>query len=235
MIQNNQSFQKFLRPKGHNISNEKLNIIPDEILKKYSNSPYLSFARTLFKEIPLEDQFIIKCDKERPEYKVRELNPQSANYTTKNGKRDGLDLWTPREYGFGDSAYLFDYLEEFLRDKIVSEFYSIYNAALGAIPLSNCTEMYNPENLEGVTYCQLDKVIRDWRWKTKDTPKDLFQQFDFNFNGVLDAREFILLTIEANKYAFQEQIFTCDHCFELSTKHIKKLYDGIDKYNCPNL
>ncbi len=235
--------KKPLKAQGEDDVKKPLKAPEEDDVKKPINKPkynapvdenepnlYESISNNLFKEIPEDEKYIIKCVVDEEEHVEDELNLQMGQVLYKNHKRDIKDYWTPKDFGMGESSYFFDLLEDTLKDTILGEFKQIYELAMRTTPFSNCTDsnFKIAEGAVGVTYCQVERIASEWIWDTKETPYDLFHQFDLDFNGVLSPREFILFAIETNKNTFEETHHRCQHCLIESQKLIKQVFEEID-------
>ncbi|MCQ2821739.1 MAG: hypothetical protein MJ252_31155 [archaeon] len=216
------------KKKGLSMQGSKKAFLPG-----YTNSPFYSLSKTFFKPIPVEDLFSIKCDVDtvKADQKALKLSKTSEG-TSKNAKVEGLDVYTNKEYGFGDSAYFFDYLDNTLRDAVLDDFQEMFNEALKIVPWDNCTEIRNSQKtVKGITYCQLERIFVEWRWMTSENAKNTFLQFNFDGDEVLNPREFIIMSIELNQRVFQENEVSCDHCLFDSAMIIREVFNGIDYCN----
>lgn len=157
-----------------------------------------------------------------------------------------------QEYSKGDSAFLFDHLDDVLQSIIANKYKKIYDAALEAqtklfssssppedpysykyllnIFLPNKYDASFPENKNRlaevwphfirenwdnyITFPTFSEVCRDWSWViNKEGIKD-FNKFDFNGDGRLDRKEFILYSIIMNKSLFGTKTAKQDYFYD---------------------
>lgn len=182
------------------------------------------------------------------------------------------------QHGFGDSAYLFDWLDGFLQEDVTNKFKEIIKKArelssdpqypdiysalnqldafksLGANQnFVKPNEIDTPEAKEriiealskinrnvkpnvfktGITISQLSLLLPSWKWVYNSSlikwQKILFDQYDFDGDGRLNASEFILLSIVYNYYTKKlgtpvgENVY-----FELTREKIDGLFNFAD-------
>lgn len=176
------------------------------------------------------------------------------------------DIYGKKKIGFGNSAYLFDYLDATLREPILKEFSEMWKAAVGIIPkdekyedsyalatilLGKPRKMFeikgneNKEMLERMSRVlpdfnqaiwmksldsfKINALIKEWVWHvptgTDDPAKYLINKFDFNADGRLNIKEFLIASIVNNK-----NIMGSDNCKFCFSDIIKNLIDPIFRY-----
>jgi hypothetical protein len=138
------------------------------------------------------------------------------------------------KYGLGDSAFLFDYLDAVLQSPVSKKFEETYQYATKI--KGNMKDPYTLDNIkryygrdfeavfpnfkssewEGfISLPQVVEIIRTWKWyslSSRNFIKESFDDFDFNGDGRLDKREFILFSIIHNKNL--ENTKECSNCYD---------------------
>ena len=80
-----------------------------------------------------------------------------------------------------------------------------------------------------VTVAQVNKILTEWKWyadrRLADPAKSLVDKFDFNGDGRLSPKEFIIMMIRNNKHIVAE-----NHCLNCLAEIIKNTIDPIFLY-----
>jgi hypothetical protein len=141
------------------------------------------------------------------------------------------------KFGIDDSAYLYDFLDPLIQFEISWEFFSIYNKTLN-LPYIPEEDPYSYEKLEinelydtlhkiktngkekwenYVTVPQIKIAIDKWRWiintKRLNKAKYFVDKYDFNGDGRLNLREFLLGMIIENRNNL-DGYYSCKNCME---------------------
>jgi len=168
------------------------------------------------------------------------------------------DNYTKMLYGWGQSAYFFDYLDPVLQSDIVKEFRRIWDEAIAIAVPDGKKDPYTLQNMlnqEGseedllakikklnpnfdpkvwknsVSVGQLNYIIDNWKWngdKNAANPaKAWIDKFDFNGDGRLSPKEFILSIFHGNKLILGTE--DCQNClYELIRNKLFPIYQYID-------
>ena len=157
--------------------------------------------------------------------------------------------------GLGLSSYFFDFIDPLLQKKISTEFRTIWNLAMN-ISLPSDKEYQEPYRLDvffgensnkrnftfnqsiwenSLTAKHIYSIFKTWNWSVKKHPfyydpiKYIVNKYDFNGDGRINEREFILMMIYQNKYSIDYPTEKrCIHCMEsISKELIEKIYSHI--------
>jgi hypothetical protein len=179
------------------------------------------------------------------------------------------NFYERRMIGWGPSAYLFDFLDGVLQEKITKEFDKIFTEAKAGNPSGADIDPYSLHKLLGmspgtdqavliekvkkltensggksafrqdiwensITVPQINLYMKNNKWfndkNASDPGKALVDKFDFNGDGRLSRKEFIIAMIRVNKSLAGNG--DCDNCM---ADVIKELIDPIFMYlDCSN-
>jgi len=195
--------------------------------------------------------------------RISNLRRDAVEERQERGKSQGTHArrkfdWV-KQWGYGASAYLFDFLDPIIRDQAANDMFSM-NAALKAFPnfdtayadpfdfkkmitqdtgnvsrrmlrkLKRFTKNYNPQIYDiSANAVQVKKALLSWKWRA-DSQGNFAEKFvsnyDMNFDGRLDAREFILGSIIHNKGLIGTQL--CQHCYSTSSNTFDAIFLYLD-------
>ena len=181
------------------------------------------------------------------------LSPTEETEETKTNLIGGLqfanekakDKWTPKLYGQGPSAYLFDFLDELLGKPIILKYQEIYNNAIKVpekqgVHYSQNTEQFKQKigndqaKIEifeqSISEGIIANILTEWKWNTRDmTSKDIIEKYDFDSDGRLNKREFLLAMIDLNYRKNNMNGGDCINCAkEIVNLYLDKIYDQFD-------
>lgn len=230
---NLKDFEIDSKEENNNDISEDLNLPVEQFFK---NSRYLKIYQNLLYEIPESEKYIIegKCEKEEKKEQKQENKYNKFEHKSINQITSSEDPWTLKEVGFGESSYFFDFLESSLLNDILDDFKTTFLNAMKVVPVRHCKPIEQYQNLtdnRGITYCQLYTILKQFKWESKFDADELFDKFDYDKDGVLNVREYILMAIETTKHLFGRNRLTCSNCFNKSIKKIKELFKYFDTCN----
>lgn len=212
------------------ISNEEIEID----YYKIANELFISKKSSNLKDnFPFESQ-LIQCDDDIREKPI-ESSPSSTPSITSYTPYHSNDPYTQEQYGYGQSAYFFDYIDPVLQEEITEAFTTIFNKAINI----NATDMEPPRVFQdpheeaiykhSITKAQLKKLIHNWRWETSKSPSEIIKTYDFNNDGRLNPREFIIAMLNINKDAMLSNNTLCSNCMKrIVKKYLSPLYRQCD-------
>ena len=217
-------------------------------LSSLSNSSQNKTMNPLFNSSNESSYFSYNQGDEEDELDSKQLVIDSVPYPKEN-PFEQLNI------GLGLSSYFFDFIDPLLQKKISTEFRSIWNLAKN-ISLPSDKEYQEPYRLDvffgensnkrnftfnqtiwenSLTAKHIYSIFKQWNWSVKKHPfyydpiKCIVNKYDFNGDGRINEREFILMMIYQNKYSIDYPTEKrCTHCMEnISKDIIEKLYTHI--------
>ena len=203
---------------------------------EHAEIDYYNISQDLFereKSGNLRDTELINCDDEiktSPNENFYSSTSSSISYTPYKS----IDPYTNEQYGYGQSAYFFDYIDSVLQEPITKTFTEIYSNALNI----KATEMESPRVFQdpyeesiyrnSITKAQLSKLIKKWNWSTSKSPSDIIKTYDYNNDGRLNPREFIIAMLTINENAMLSNS-SCTNCMEeIVNSYLSPLYHQCD-------
>ena len=247
------------------IRNIKSNSNQDDILKIFSEL-FTDPVGSKCKDIPVNPM----------------INPAANNNivtddngVTWNGPRKKINI-LDKQQGQGDSAYLFDYIDELFQADVTKEFKRIYDEVKALkpdekeftepYPLSKLVGLYSQNTktepasdpndpalisklksilgqnqnsfdekayIAGITVGNIYKACKDFQWNYNpqevNFAKRIVDTYDFDGDGRLNPREFIIMTIDNNRNILGT---TCKNCYnDLISKKIDPIFRYIDCNN----
>lgn len=151
------------------------------------------------------------------------------------------------KFGFGPSAYFFDYLDGAIRDVILQDFQEIWNSAksIVLVPESEYKDKYSIETIPNakdkaeynkdiygisLSTSQIYSAAKQWNWNLKsltsysDAPVGVVGIYDYDGDGRLNPKEFLEMVIDLG---YNDS--GCTHCLsEIRNVILKKMFDEAD-------
>lgn len=202
---------------------------------EHAEIDYYNITQDLFekeKALNLRDSQLINCDddiKTSPNENFYSSTSSPISYTPYKSN----DPYTKEQYGYGQSSYFFDYIDSVLQKPITITFTDIYNNALNI----KATDMESPRAFQdpyeekiyrnSITKAQLSSLLKKWNWGTSKSPSDIIKTYDYNNDGRLNPREFIIAMITINEDAMLSR--SCSNCMEtIVNQYLSPLYNQCD-------
>lgn len=222
---------------------------------KSTTKNYQQIADSLFsskvdenteKDVLMEPDEVVCGEKISPAEEEAEeedkVNSTGGQQPTKGRTKD---KWTPRSYGQGASGYLFDFLDILLGNPIVLNFKTIYSNAMNlaekpGVYYNQSPEEYkqhfgnDPEKIkifeQSISEGKIANILTEWKWNSRDmTSKDIIENYDFDGDGRLNKREFLLAMIDLNYRKNNMNGGDCINCAkEIVTDYLDKIFDQFD-------
>jgi len=197
---------------------------------------------------PTRNSVVCPCKKSAEELNALKVNI-TADGSVWSAPRKKENYHEKKKHGWEASAYLFDYLDDVLQKKIVSEFDRIFKEAQKMPEPQGYKEPYSLDRLLGmnagnavppkeelikkitaispgfnaavwdtaITCGKMNSIVKQWNWyadsSQPDVGKYIVDRYDFDGDGRLNAREFIIAMIRNNKKVV-EGVKKCKNCME---------------------
>ena len=181
---------------------------------------------------------------------------QEAELLTRGRDAEKTKLPWVKNWGFGDAAYLFDFLDPVFLQQAIDLFEESYSTlfSIDNKDTKDYKDVFDLEKLlrqnknnpnkkkleidpkihrNSINTVQLNKAMKDWGWfispGLRDYAYDLVSKYDVDGDGRLNHREMILATIWHNKSIIGKG--ACMYCFAELAKKLDAMFIFLDCTN----
>jgi hypothetical protein len=245
-----------------------ISIISSAVLKsKAKSGKFKTQANAKAKKIDLKGSWIKLFNDDSKDCKALEKidiipnNGEAASSVMKPFPKRKINYYEKQFFGWGPSAFLFDYIDAIFQDKVVKQFNKIYESAF-SIEEAKITDPYDPKYLVGgeeetaikqmgskmvnshgksyfneavwrksISIPKVETILKTWNWQhnqgSSEAAREFVDKYDFNGDGRLSPKEFLIAMIRANKAIVGSE--SCENCMsELVQKYIDPIFLYMD-------
>lgn len=192
------------------------------------------------KEFQLRKQAIAQDIGEKKQQKSFMKDGNIKNKYENNNKFEWIKSW-----GYGQSSYLFDYIDPIFQKEISEYFSKIFENVMKEdgkvddkhndpfINIQKSKKIHMSIYQNSANAIQTSKIMKKWNWHpvsesdliNMDSSEEFILNYDLNYDGRLNPREFILGAI---MYNLTNNFASCNFCFKEILKKLEAIFIYID-------